>query len=346
MTLIKEKLSIQKYLGKYRAFCVDNVDPKKLGRIKMVGPEIFGLENVTDWAFPVMPILGPIKPREDEVPATISDLGFFSVPNIDARIWAEFEAGDPDRPIYVGYWYAEPEGTSEVPVLAKADIDEQTQKAIGDETTQDPKGTDGVSPNPPVTTANNLTIQEPLSPYDARYPQNRVWKTKGGIVIELDDTVKDGVPCGRIHIWHPTGTYDEIRADGSRIRRVQGDRYLIVELSDEIHIKGTWHVVIDGDATLKVGGDYIVLVEGNKTETIKGNYTQLVEGNKTVTVKLDYAQTIEGDKTVTLKKNLTESVDQSVIRTVLITETDTITGAWSRNSSTSIKDTAPIVNHN
>ena len=142
MSTLKEKFGTKRYVGKYRAICMDNNDPKKLGRIKMSVPEVFGTAEITDWAVPVIPILGPIKPEDEQAsPQSISNVGFFSVANINARVWAEFEAGDPNRPIWVGFWYAEPDGNSEVPILAKADLD-QSGNAIGDNTTQAPKGTD------------------------------------------------------------------------------------------------------------------------------------------------------------------------------------------------------------
>ncbi len=41
-----------RYPGLYRGVVVDNADPKNLGRIKMIVPQVSG-ESVTDWAWPV-----------------------------------------------------------------------------------------------------------------------------------------------------------------------------------------------------------------------------------------------------------------------------------------------------
>src|SRR5690606_18901544 len=41
--------------------------------------------------------------------------GHFYVPPVGAHVWVEFEAGDPDYPLWVGAWYPE----AEVPVEAK-----------------------------------------------------------------------------------------------------------------------------------------------------------------------------------------------------------------------------------
>lgn len=54
----------------------------------------------------------------------------------------------------------------------------------------------------------------------------------------------------------------------------------MVELDDDVHIKGMRNVVVDGEATLRVGGDYVILVEGNKRETILGNRTRPSTGTR------------------------------------------------------------------
>ncbi|CAB4128100.1 hypothetical protein UFOVP225_7 [uncultured Caudovirales phage] len=50
-----------KYPGFYRAVVVDNADPKNLGRLKMMVPQVSG-ENVTDWAWPVLGGISQFKP--------------------------------------------------------------------------------------------------------------------------------------------------------------------------------------------------------------------------------------------------------------------------------------------
>jgi hypothetical protein len=90
-----------RYIGKYRGTVVNNVDPMQIGRIQAIVPDV---SNVipTSWAMPCLPSAG-------------INSGVFTVPQIGAGVWIEFEHGDPDRPVWVGgYW-----GTAaEVPVLA------------------------------------------------------------------------------------------------------------------------------------------------------------------------------------------------------------------------------------
>lgn len=52
------------------------------------------------WAMPCAPYAG-------------SGVGFFAVPPVGANVWVEFEAGDPDYPIWTGCFW----GTGECPAL-------------------------------------------------------------------------------------------------------------------------------------------------------------------------------------------------------------------------------------
>jgi uncharacterized protein involved in type VI secretion and phage assembly len=44
-------------------------------------------------------------------------MGFWSLPQIGAGVWVEFEQGNPDHPIWSGCWFGSP---AEVPALALA----------------------------------------------------------------------------------------------------------------------------------------------------------------------------------------------------------------------------------
>jgi uncharacterized protein involved in type VI secretion and phage assembly len=77
--------------GKYRGTVVDSDDPQAQGRITAIVPELFG-EVPTGWALPCTPMAGV-------------NAGFFSIPAPASGVWIEFEAGDVDRPVWTGgYW--------------------------------------------------------------------------------------------------------------------------------------------------------------------------------------------------------------------------------------------------
>ena len=87
------------YFGKYRGTVANNIDPMQQGRIQVSVPSVLGGGQLS-WAMPCVPYAG-------------SGVGLFLIPPVDANIWVEFEAGDPDYPIWSGCFW----GIGEVPAL-------------------------------------------------------------------------------------------------------------------------------------------------------------------------------------------------------------------------------------
>lgn len=95
MEKLLQQLSDQyrnKYYGKYRGFVTDNEDPQQSGRVRLLVPSVLG-KGQTTWALPCLPFGG------------LTDQGLFTVPEIDAQVWVEFEEGNIDHPIWTGtFW--------------------------------------------------------------------------------------------------------------------------------------------------------------------------------------------------------------------------------------------------
>ncbi|NTU41593.1 MAG: phage tail protein [Nitrospirales bacterium] len=85
--------------GKYRAFVVENKDPDKRGRLQLRIPSVLG-DQTTDWALPCFPFGGG------------AGYGWFAVPEKEAQVWAEFEEGDINRPLWTGCFWQQ---TNDVP---------------------------------------------------------------------------------------------------------------------------------------------------------------------------------------------------------------------------------------
>jgi hypothetical protein len=89
--------SRQQFWGKYRAQVDDNGDDYKIGRLKLRIPDVLGT-RVSGWALPAFPLAsGGLTPG--------GGLGLFLVPPKDAWVWAEFEHGNPDKPIWTGCFF-------------------------------------------------------------------------------------------------------------------------------------------------------------------------------------------------------------------------------------------------
>ena len=138
-----------------------------------------------------------------------------------------------------------------------------------------------------------------------------------------------------MYIYHPSGTYTRIKADGTV----------------EIYVEGSPGTTC---VTKTIKGDLVETIEGNVTRTVKGDISELFEGKFDKTVKEDSTETVEGkctehvigDVELTFDADLDSSVGGDETRDVAGEETDHIVGAWLRKSDTSIKDEAPIINHN
>lgn len=97
------------FLGKYRGLVAHNDDPDGLGRLRVRVPSVFGADAVTGWAWPCAPFGGA------------GGQGWWTVPEVGAGIWVEFEEGDLDFPVWVGTYWSRPGGTSEVPLARDAE---------------------------------------------------------------------------------------------------------------------------------------------------------------------------------------------------------------------------------
>jgi uncharacterized protein involved in type VI secretion and phage assembly len=81
------------FFGKYRGL-VEQVDPK-LGRITAKVHGVYG-DQESPWAWPAFPFAG-------------KNHGMMVMPEKGDGVWVEFEAGNPDIPIWSGCWFAKDE---------------------------------------------------------------------------------------------------------------------------------------------------------------------------------------------------------------------------------------------
>jgi uncharacterized protein involved in type VI secretion and phage assembly len=94
----------KRYYGTYRATVVNNVDPENRGRIQVRLADRYGAFPPT-WALPSFPVAG-------------LQHGVVCIPPLDATVWIDFEAGDPDFPVWRGGFFELP---GEMPVVVLSD---------------------------------------------------------------------------------------------------------------------------------------------------------------------------------------------------------------------------------
>ena len=115
---------------------------------------------------------------------------------------------------------------------------------------------------------------EPESSYRGAYPYNKVTETESGHIIEMDDTPGSE----RIHIYHKAGTYVEIDANGSVIKRTKGSSYEIIDRNGKISIAGRADISVNGACNIFVGNDANIEVEGDVNLTCHNDITAQAGG--------------------------------------------------------------------
>jgi hypothetical protein len=90
--LVLDKAAPKRFFGKYRGTVEKNLDPLQIGRIIAIVPDV--QSTPLSWALPCTPF-------------PVTGTALLTVPPLGASVWIEFEAGNPDHPIWSGgYWTA------------------------------------------------------------------------------------------------------------------------------------------------------------------------------------------------------------------------------------------------
>lgn len=134
-----------------------------------------------------------------------------------------------------------------------------------------------------VPKAGGGTWDQPRTPYNAQYPFNHVLETESGHVMEFDDTPKDE----RVHIYHKTGTFTEIDANGTQVNRIVGDNFEICERNGHVKIFGSCNVNIDGAYNVTVGNAMNLDVSGAANINIFNNANLNVSGAMNISAAED-----------------------------------------------------------
>jgi hypothetical protein len=127
------------------------------------------------------------------------------------------------------------------------------------------------------------SFSQPSVPYGAKYPYNQVRETESGHIQEFDDTPG----YERIHTYHRSGTYEEVDVNGTKVTKIVGDGYVIMDRNGFISIAGDANVTVSGavnifcrsDANIEVAGSAEMKVGGNFDIGVARDMNIAVEGN-------------------------------------------------------------------
>ena len=129
-------------------------------------------------------------------------------------------------------------------------------------------------------------FSQPQVPYGAQYPYNKVMETESGHVQEFDDTPG----YERIHTYHRSGTFQEIDANGTEVRKIVGDGYTIVDRNG--------YIAIDGECAITVGGNVSIYCRSDANIEVAGSAEMKVGGNFDIGVARDMNIAVEGNFSV------------------------------------------------
>ena len=105
---------------------------------------------------------------------------------------------------------------------------------------------------------NGVTWAQPESPYNAQYPFNKVFGSEAGHAIEIDDTPGSE----RLNWAHRSGTFDEIGPNGTKVTKIVGDGYTILDKNGYILIEGIANVHVAGNCNVIIMSDTNLTMHG------------------------------------------------------------------------------------
>jgi len=251
----REKVT-DRYDGFYRGIVVNNNDPKKSGRIQIrVYPMFEGVDDRDlPWAIFADPQMGGY-----------SNVGGVNIPLVNSHVFLFFENGDFRFPVYFAGAPSIENNNPDIPTLSRKTDIEVTNINEARSTS--------------VPTANGGAFSEPVSAYAAVYPNNRVYRSEKGILVELDDT--DGKV--RIHIYHPSGTREEIDNSGNKVEHVVATKTTVIAGNDNNEVKGNQNITVRSNHKLKIEGQGDVEITGKRNIVVGGDSDLTVSGNVNVT---------------------------------------------------------------
>lgn len=115
-----------------------------------------------------------------------------------------------------------------------------------------------------IRTTDGDAFDQPLNPFNAQYPYNKVFQSESGHVVEYDDTPGSE----RINVYHTSGTFTEIDANGNMVRRVVGSDYQITDGNGYVRVEGRCHISVGGSCNITVAADANIEVDGDASITV------------------------------------------------------------------------------
>lgn len=224
-------------------------DPLKLGRVRV---RIFNVHSTSEaevpkdslpWAHIIMPATS----------ASFNEVGFSPTGLlVNSTVFGFFVDGvDMQKPMILGT----------LPGIPQKDPENVDPNNISEDNHDVSRLARGINKLAVAKDSNREGVEnvEPStsSSYRAVYPFNKVFESKAGHVVEIDDSPG----AERIHVYHNSGSYIEM-FKGRTVFKTNGTDIEISMLDKVVRVKGNYLLDIDGNYQTTVGGNMIVDVKG------------------------------------------------------------------------------------
>jgi hypothetical protein len=267
-----------------RGVVEDNNDPLHLGRCRI---RIFNIHspNISDlptealhWA----------EPAGSTFSGSVQGIGVSSVPVNGSWVWCFFDGGDFSKPVYFatalgGAYESVPKSefgfrdSNLFEIASDYKYPRQDRMTWGDYSPLAAGKTSGTAHD--IINKNKIAGEPESTSDKAKYPFNNVIETQAGHTIEIDDTVENE----RIRVFHKSGTYIELKPDGTNVVHNQGD-YIICTKQDLMEIvQGEVKRLVSQNLSEHISGDLTLKVDGNISWEVGGSVTISSGGNYKVT---------------------------------------------------------------
>jgi hypothetical protein len=127
---------------------------------------------------------------------------------------------------------------------------------------------------------NGVTWAQPESPYNAQYPFNKVFGSESGHAMEIDDTPGSE----RLNWAHRSGTFDEIGPNGTKVTKIVGDGYTILDKNGYILIEGIANVHVAGNCNVIIMSDTNLTMHGKVSMDIHNDVDVNIAGRLSLSV--------------------------------------------------------------
>lgn len=277
----------------YRGVVEDNQDPLKLGRLKVriLGSDDDDIKNKPTDTLPWAEVATPTSFGFS------SGIGVSSVILKGTYVWLFLDNGNIEKPVVFATCagvsnsketgaFTDPDGV--YPIQDRLKESDYNRLARG-EKVPETESENLLNQNRIIATTTSVggVWNEPESlNQKAQYPRNNVIETSSYHVIQVDDTPGNE----RIHIFHRTGSYIEIRPDGDVIIHGVKDKYELQHNDQNTRIQGNKNITIDRNHTKLICGQEDYLIQKDVNHNYNSNFNLNVKSNETHNVggKCDY----------------------------------------------------------